>query len=264
LALMAIGHGPQRHEPVLREQHNLRAALDWAARADLELALRLMIALENFWITQALHEGRRRYVALLAEPGVEELDPELVGWATLDAGGCHDVLELFDEARGLYERCRERFRAAGNDLGAAHATFRLGVVAYAEHHDVDAALRIFQETLDVFREHGDEMGVIQAVGNMGALLLERGEERGRPMVVDAIEQAHRIGWVWWEARAFCDLAEHDKEAGRLDDAELLARRCVELAAAAQSRAEMLAALTLLASIAARRGDEERAQVLWAS
>lgn len=84
------------------------------------------------------------------------------------------------------------------------------------------------------------------------------------MVVEAIEHAHRVGWVWWEARALCDLAEHDKEAGRLDDAELLARRCVELAAAAQSRAEMLAALTLLASIAARRGDEERAQVLWAS
>jgi predicted ATPase/DNA-binding SARP family transcriptional activator len=263
LALLAVGHGPQRHEPVLREQHNLRAALDWASAADLELALRLMIALENFWITQALHEGRRRYVELLAQPALDELDPELVGWAMLDAGGCHDVLELYDEARALYERCRDRFRAVGDEWGAAHATFRLGVV-HAAQRDVDAALRIYEETLAVFRAHGDEMGVIQAGGSIGGLLMDRGDERGRPMLVDAVEHAHRVGWVWWETRGLCSLAVRDLEAGRLDDAELLARRCIEVAGATESRAELLAALTVVASIAARRGDDERAQTLWAS
>jgi len=58
--------GPQRHEVVTTEQANIREALAWADNAgELELALNLAIALENFWATSATSEGVRWFDTLL-------------------------------------------------------------------------------------------------------------------------------------------------------------------------------------------------------
>ncbi|MGE5435356.1 MAG: ATP-binding protein [Candidatus Doudnabacteria bacterium] len=65
LSAEAIDIGP-RPELVLPEQDNLRAALDWAAEAgEIELGLRLAIALEQFWVAAGPYEGARRVEAFL-------------------------------------------------------------------------------------------------------------------------------------------------------------------------------------------------------
>src|SRR5262249_46058504 len=48
--LTAESDGPERAEVVRAEQDNFRAAIDWALDRDPELAFRLAIALEQFWV----------------------------------------------------------------------------------------------------------------------------------------------------------------------------------------------------------------------
>ncbi len=49
LSVDSVGRGPQRYDLAVPEQHNLRAAIDWAVEVDAELGLRLVIAFGTFW-----------------------------------------------------------------------------------------------------------------------------------------------------------------------------------------------------------------------
>ena len=68
--LTTEARGEQRHDVVISEQANIRAAIDWAAATgDIALALELTVALENFWTTSDPFEGVRRLETLLADAG---------------------------------------------------------------------------------------------------------------------------------------------------------------------------------------------------
>jgi predicted ATPase/DNA-binding SARP family transcriptional activator len=263
LSIASLGRGPQRHEPVLREQHNLRAAIDWAADADVALGLRLMVALENFWVTQALAEGARRFEQLLA--GSEGVDLVLRGHATRDYAACLDVLEDAGRARAAYARSGELFRRAGDEVGVANAIFRLGIVAYAHDHDYARARDLYEESLAEFRRLGDRVGELQALGCLGVVELHHGDvERGRELMETSIAMAQEVGWIWWASRYTSGLAAAAVAAGRLEEAEQRGREFLSLARATQSRQDVIHALAILARAAAARGDEQRAAALWSS
>jgi predicted ATPase/DNA-binding SARP family transcriptional activator len=262
LSVASLGRGPQRPEVVLAEQHNLRVALDWAAQRDVELALRIMVSLENFWITQAPAEGERRYADLLAN--ADAVDIGLRAAAVRDYAACIDVQRRVDEARRLYECCVSLWRDAGDELGVANGMFRVGVMEAMSGNDL-AAQRIWKDCLRVFRELGDEIGVIQAVGNLGGLELDHGDaEQGLKMIDEAAALAHEAGWSWWAGRALVDSAEWNVLHGDVADAERRARAALELFTTAGNRQETLLALAVLARAAAARGDAARAVALWST
>lgn len=66
---------PFELEVALAERDDLRAALDWATEADVELAARLAVSLETFWNAHANDEGRRRMRPLVARQ--HEIAPPL-------------------------------------------------------------------------------------------------------------------------------------------------------------------------------------------
>jgi predicted ATPase/DNA-binding SARP family transcriptional activator len=262
LSIDAIGRGPQQPERVRREQHNLRAALDWAVGSDVDLGLRLMLALENFWVTDAIHEAVRRYNELLAR--AENLDVGLRARATRDHAACFDVLEDYESATRLYLRSGELAAQAGDPSGVATASFRLGVVAYAQG-DVDGARQRWQQSLDTFRKIGDGIGELQAIGNLGLVELEHGDPaRGVEMVEASIMAARDVGWDWWVAQYHGNLAEMDvaRVPNRL--AEQHARALLEISWRMGNRPQAAWALALLARAGARRGAAVRALTLWAT
>ena len=67
--------GAQRHDVAVLEQHNFRAAIEWAFAADLPLAVEIAFALENFWVTHDPQEGIKRFQAFLSRS--DELPVEL-------------------------------------------------------------------------------------------------------------------------------------------------------------------------------------------
>ena len=64
--LAADFEGPQRHDLVIPERDNLRAALGWAVESgERELGLELVVALENYWATSLPAEGHEWVSAFL-------------------------------------------------------------------------------------------------------------------------------------------------------------------------------------------------------
>jgi predicted ATPase/DNA-binding SARP family transcriptional activator len=263
LALDALGHGPQHHAPVLREQHNLRAAVDWASGEDAALAAQLMLALENFWITHAVTEGRRRFEQLA--PSTAELDIVLRARLHRDYAACLDVLQEFDAARSNYERSRELFRQAGEAVAVAHLDFRIGIVILHHDGDHERARSLWEASLATCRRECDPIGELQLIANLGWLDVMAGERaRGRLMMETSIEMARDAGWVWWQTQWLLRLADVEFTDGEWARAESRGRKALSLAVEMGNRHYVRYALAVLARAAALRGDDERALALWST
>jgi predicted ATPase len=262
LSLDDVGRSPQRHSIVLREQQNLRAAIEWSAAADVELGLRLSLALENFWVTHDPAEGARSFEGLLAR--ADGIDLTLHARALRDYGGCADMAGDYELAERLYLESGELFRQAGDHGGVATAEFRLGVIA-SLRDEVERARRLWEGSLATFRRLGDESGELQALGNLGGLELLHGDrDRGRELTERSLAMARRVGWVWWEVAMLSSLADAALASGRTDEGARLARECLELARQIEDRAGVVYGLALSAWAAAERGDAERAAAIWSA
>jgi len=263
LALDGATRGPQRHALALREQHSLRAAVDFATATDAELAIRLMLALENLWVTHALAEGRRRWEELLPRAG--ELDVELQARAWLDYGGVVDVSDDRAAAGAAYARSRELYESIDDEVGTAYLDYRLGIVSNHSGNDPAIALAWWRRSLEVFRRHGVRDYELQMVGDIGWLEVRYGDPvRGRAMLEESLAMAKELDWLWWQAQNLAKLAATELDAGRIDAAERWAREGLALCDRMGNRQFGTLALAVLARTAAARGDEERALVLWSS
>jgi predicted ATPase/class 3 adenylate cyclase len=262
LSMEAVGRGPQRHEQVVPEQHNLRAAIDWATSADPELGLRLAIALENFWVTNDPREGARRFEALLERAA--DVPIELRARALRDYGGSAQMSGDLERAEHAYEESGRLFREAGDESGSATIVFRLGVSAIwrGEHRD---AKRMHEESLETFRRIGDRIGELQVLGNLGAIEVEHGDpERGRELIERSAEMGREVGWAWWEATQFANLGEVALTSGHVVEGRRFAQQSLELALRMGDREMMTYALAQLTWAAADRGDVEAASALWSA
>jgi tetratricopeptide (TPR) repeat protein len=260
LSVEALGRGPQRHDLVLPEQHNLRAALDWADDADIELGLRLALAVENLWITHDPAEGMRRFEALLSR--ADEVDPILRARALRDYGGTAQMAGDPERAEQAYAESGELFQAAGDEAGSATIVFRFGVAA-AWRGDFGRARSLYEESRVTFRRLDDAIGELQVLGNLGALEFNQGHpERAIELIEQSLELARKVGWVWWETSQLANLGEIALVVGRTADGERYARETLALARETGDREVMVYALGQLVWVATEAADDERAALLW--
>jgi predicted ATPase/transcriptional regulator with XRE-family HTH domain len=151
--------GPDRLQCLnrLAEEHdNLRAALSWAQEhGEVELGLRLAVALSRFWeIRGYLAEGRRWLTALL--PGAGIVSPKLQAAALGGAGSLAASLGNREAAVDLLRRSLILYRQLGDTQDAAevldrfaHGLFMSGGQPWWE--------AVLEECLTVGRELGDKM-----------------------------------------------------------------------------------------------------------
>jgi predicted ATPase/class 3 adenylate cyclase len=262
LRLDTLGKLPQRHDLVLPELHNLRAAMDWAAGNDPQLGLRIAVGIENIWVTHDPREGLRRFTTLLER--ATDVDPYLRARALLDLGGCAEWSGDAEKGRVAYEEALELFRRAGDERGVAEARFRLGVIA-SRIGDFDRARELWEESLEEWRRLGDEVGEIQGLGNLGWWEFERGDfDRGWELTEQSLEMSRRVGWTWWEVGRIGELAERSLDRGNVEEGERRGRDYLARAREIEDRTGTLYALGILAWAAAERGDAGRATTLWAA
>ena len=154
--LSAESDRPERPELVRPELDNFRRAIDWAAETDLELAFRLAISMEQFWVMNDAFEGARRMAELLERGSAV---PEVLRARALRVNSeAIFVSGDFTAAAELLEQSLSIFQSLGDEpaftwmqasalMDAADLSHELGrtVVAGARGRE---ALRLAEELAD--------------------------------------------------------------------------------------------------------------------
>ena len=119
--------GPMRHELVIPERDNIRAALQWASDTGRqELGLRLAIALENWWVTTDADESVRWIESLLApEPEL----PPLVRAGALRCLGNAATLASDPSGEALYAESLDFARSVDDERFVASVLHRCALWA---------------------------------------------------------------------------------------------------------------------------------------
>jgi predicted ATPase len=252
--------GPMRHDLVIPERNNIRAALEWTfAAGKAELGLRLAVALENFWVTSDPLEGRRWLERLLASaPGVS---PWLHAFAVRCLGNCAAITGDRERAIELYEQSLAEFRECDDELKVAVGLHRLATnLAVGED---ERARPLNDESLEFFRRIGFKKGEAQSYGALGHMELRAGAlESAVELFERSIALCRETGFSWWEIHMLLVRAEVLFDLERPGEAVRSAAEALEVARRIGDRLGTIEALALLSRAAVERGDEALAGRLW--
>ena len=258
--MSAEGDYGRRYDLIPPEQDNLGAAIDWAVAVDeIELGLRIAVALENFWVITDPFEGMRRFETLLSARG--EVPPILRARALRCYGGSSHIAGNYEQARRAYEESLALFRAEGDERGIAVLLHRLGVSALVlEQPD---ARELLEESLELFRRTGSRRGEAESIGSLGHLAYREGKvERALELYEQSATIVAPLGFTWWQLNMLQAIAECVLELGRIDEAVRRGRESLALAREIGDRQGTVFALALLAWAAAEQHDIRRAGRLW--
>ena len=187
--------GPDPARAVRRlgaEQENLRTALAWTIETgDAATGIGIAAAAWRFWqVRGQLREGRGWLDQLLAMPAARERD-EIRARALTAAGGIA-YWQGDPAARGYYEEALGIRRAMDDPQGIADALQNLAFTVMAT--DMDEGIQVFQESLDRYRELGDERNIASVLGALayGRMMTGRHAE-ARPAFEEALERNLALG-----------------------------------------------------------------------
>jgi predicted ATPase/class 3 adenylate cyclase len=156
------------------EHDNLRAALQWALEKGIgEIALRLGIALERFWVVRGLRNEGRAFLerALAGSAGVAA---DVRAKALLAAARLAFNQSNYEQGEALAQEGLALFRGLGDRRGIALSLNRLGVAAW-RRGDFKSARILLEEDLTLFREMGDRDRVAWSLFMHGLLDNKQGE-----------------------------------------------------------------------------------------
>ena len=240
-----------------RENDNLRAALGWTIKADVDRALRLAGALWLFWrIRGHLTEGRRWVEeALVAAPGASAFARaralSTAGWLAYDQAKYEAAGALLEEAAAL-------FRDIDEPRHLAEALTGLGLVSRIRG-DLDRAAGLHEAALQLFQQVDDENGMAAALNSLGLVVLDRGAyERARRLHEESLARFRGMGDGWGASFPLRNLARGawlQREYGR--SAELF-REGLALSCELGDKEGAAGCLEGMAAIAAIEGQPERA------
>ena len=159
-----------------REHTNLLAALHWSvaqgrARHDMTVALRLGVALRNFWLVHGPYSEGRNFLeqALAASEGVAA---PLQAKALFTAANLAFILSDHDRAEALCQESLKLFRELEDRPGMAYALYLL---AWISRDNIKVDIAMVEEALELFKEIGNREYVAWSFYTLGYLNGLRGE-----------------------------------------------------------------------------------------
>jgi tetratricopeptide (TPR) repeat protein len=201
---LSAGHEQQRWLAILAAEHdNMRAALEcgYGNEAGVESALRIAVALVNFWYLRGhLSEGRRWLAR--AEDRLDDIDLVIRAKAHLSAGvlawgqGDHATAQReYVASLGLWEQLgdRERCAAVLTNLGMAH---------FEAERNCARARQCLEESLHIYQTLGRAHRVPMVQLNLAAVCIAEGRHDEANALLDACLRAfeqsgdqHRLGFT---------------------------------------------------------------------
>jgi predicted ATPase/class 3 adenylate cyclase len=258
--LSAESCGPERPELVRPELDNFRAAIDWAVDHEPELAFRLAIALEQFWVMNDAFEGVRRLESILCRSS--DVSPVLRARALRTLAESMWIAGDFEGGGRLMEQGLAQFERLGDEPAVAVMTHRLAVCALMAD-DNALARRLLEDSLAMCRRWPNPKLEADALGKLGWVERRAGNtERALELFEQSASGCERVGFTWMQANALCDVADVLHELGRTELAEERGREAVRLSHGLADRQMVVFALATLSGFAAATDRPERAGRLW--
>ncbi|GAA2810663.1 hypothetical protein GCM10019017_65800 [Streptomyces showdoensis] len=244
---------------------NLRAALELCLESaeDAALAQHLAGTLWFYWAgCGRLSEGRHWLDrALGAFPvAAEHEDARLkalwvLGYVAILQGDPTAAVAALHE-------CRERARAAGNEVAGAYATHRMGCLALLSD-DLPRAEELIGRALESYRELGElNSNVLMGQVELAMVRAFRGDLEGAvALCAEVREVCEERGERWTRAYALYVLAYAALTEGEYARARGLLAECITIDHAFHDLVGLVLAIELLALVRAAEGDVREAAVL---
>jgi tetratricopeptide (TPR) repeat protein len=138
----------------------------------------------------------------------------------------------------------------------------LATVSY-EQGDLERATKLFEESIDLFRERGDKLGLARCLNNLGLVLYSLGDlGRATKLTEEGVALLRELGAVGDTAIGLCNLgwmALLQNDLGRAAD---LYEESLLLAWDIGLNPVVLTTLEGYACVAGARGEAQRAARLW--
>jgi predicted ATPase/class 3 adenylate cyclase len=250
----------QRHEIAIPEEGNFRAAIGWALEADVELALRIATALENFWVSVSPFAAERIFAELAARVG--DGPPDLLAHLTRCRANLAVMTGATAQGLELYDESLRRYAALGDEHGVAIVEHRVAANVISLG-DSERGRLLVERSIARSRANGFRINEAMARGTLGSLEYREGNiERGFEAMEESLALARDSGFRWWQANMLNALAGYAAELDRTAKAEEYGRAVLALASDMGDRRHAVQALGLLATLAIGRGDACRAGRLW--
>ena len=276
-------------ERLNEERNNLRIALHWADKIDVEAGLYLSSRLMRYWESSNLPEGRRWLENFINKQGSKDL-PLARAHALNTYSWLLTWLQQFERAFSVAEESLALFRAAGerhgevdvlislenmyqfkDDIGTA---LRLGrqALALAEalgdrwrqanallylgwnYHNLEQRFKYWEKAIHLYREVGDQITLANLLGLLGQFRVLHGDfELGERCVDEALRlwQANRRANIWDNPRVTKSLIAMMK--GEYEQAAALLREVMISAQERGNRMSYLWAQVRLGHILLRSG-----------
>jgi tetratricopeptide (TPR) repeat protein len=227
----------------------MRVALSWLLEHVPERALSLTLLLDPLWTVRGhLREGGRWYDECLATAPTAEVT--LRASALREAGDVVRMLGDEPRALALYEESLNLETQLDRKPGIADALLSLGRE---------------QESLAIFEEIGDELGIAAALHHLGGRALEAGDYvQAREALEEAVSIRRRLASTWRLAPSLHSLGDCELLEGRVTEAGARYRESLGLSIKLQSPGLIADCLAGLASVAAMDGRPKAAGLLWAA
>jgi predicted ATPase/DNA-binding SARP family transcriptional activator len=261
--LQLLPAGPARADAALAarwsaEDDNVRAAVAWALQAqhaDLALSLAGRFAMSR--ITAGERVGWLDAALLLAD----RADPAIRAMGLADAASSHYALGDYDLASELAQRSLDQFLALRDRAGQSLALRWLGLAALA-HGDHDRARELFERSLELAGP-GSPTTHYVALHALGEFERDAGNlDRAAALLEEALQLALGAGVTADAAAIEHGLGDTALAASDSAAAERHYRRALSRARELGLLPVVAVCLCGLASLAAKRGEVERAGRLW--
>ena len=180
------------YDRINEERDNIRAALDHAAKTDLEAGLYLAGGLLEHWYSFDVREGLNRTIKLIQSPGSQRF-PHAVAKAKLTQGNILWNMQQFNAARSLAEECLEVFRTFGDQQSECDSLMLLArALQFLE--GMEQRTECHRQALALARSIGDVWRQAQALSMLG--WDQRDPEQGRAHWEEAIALSRQVGdWL---------------------------------------------------------------------
>ncbi len=238
------------------ESYNIRAALEWAAKTDVESGLSLSSGLSiRFWESFDLQEGNKRFTEFLDRPESRAY-PRARAKALYVHGVILALLYQRQQARSAAEECLALYRACGDQHGEIDGLIILARTIFILG-DAIQPVELAQQALALAESLGDTWRKAVALLMLGYCDLDL--PRALFHLEKAIPLFRQLKDWWGLSRSLDNAAGKAMLNGNIHLAEQYLTESISLSQKLNNKASSLNRLIVYGHIAFARGDYEQAR-----